>query len=1015
MRRTEEYNSAIAFDKGFRKIMRSHELIKESDAYVLMCPSKAAIKRLDNERLHQFFMGLDPTLYGQIRSQQFQQDPLPSLNRAYNLVLQEERLRAVDVLPEVSEVAAFAMPTENPPIDRRVLRDNERGGRNKLMCSHSCICSSGATAGTVHANAVTTDVAAHTLFSSDRHSGRCNWIIDTGASNHVTGNLSCLQDRENIDGRSVGLPNGQQVVSTLIGSVYVNEFLKLTHVLYVPSLKCNLMSVAQLLSANNYCFEFAKNYCLIQDHSLRTTIGAGELRDGLYWICAGEKSLTVHTVFEKGDFDLWHRRLGHPSDKVTKGDKFAKRGRKCLFVGYPLNQKGWKLYDLDSGTYFVSRDVLFYESEFPLASTHESIPQSDPLLDIFEDPIFDHTPANVTDQPIDTPEPTDTHEPTGPEGLSGTGESTGSAGTGLDTTTATDTGSVATNSGAATDSQVEELGRGHRTKFLNSRLRGFVLDTAHSPSPPSSSPSSPKSPSAVTAGFEPPSFKEVILDSGWCDAMKTEIDALERNDTWELSDLPEGKKALGCRWIYKIKYKADGTVERLKARLVVFGNHQVEGLDYGETFAPVVKMVTIRIFLAIAAINKWELHQMDVHNAFLHDDLDEEVYMKIPPGFSRGKEGKVCRLKKSLYGLRQAPQCWFAKITSSLKSYGFQQFYLDYSLFSYSQDNVWLFILIYVDDLVIAGNDSSAVAQFKTYLANCFHMKDLGPLKYFLGLEVARSAERIYISQRKYALDIIAETGLLGCKPATTPIEQHHGLGSATGPLLEDIESYRRLVGRLVYLAVTRPDLSYVVHILSQFLQQPRQEHMSAALRVVRYLKGSPGQGVLFRADSSISISRWCDSDWGGCPTSRRSVTGWFILLGGSSISWKTKKQPMVSLSSIEAEYRSMANIVCELKWLKGLLLSLDVVVPLPMHVYSDSQLAIGLAHNPVYHERTKHIEIDLSFSPDWNHDPLDEEAIARIDAFLAIPEEERAWPACLGGELLLPGLDLWWQARLSA
>ncbi|XP_074290303.1 uncharacterized protein LOC141617034 [Silene latifolia] len=195
-----------------------------------------------------------------------------------------------------------------------------------------------------------------------------------------------------------------------------------------------------------------------------------------------------------------------------------------------------------------------------------------------------------------------------------------------------------------------------------------------------------------------------------------------------------------------------------------------------------------------------------------------------------------------------------------------------------------------------SGNDSAAIIKFKSYLGECFHMKDLGKLKYFLGLEVSRSREGIYLSQRKYALDIIAETGLLGSKPAATPIEQNHRLGLASGPLCDDAEAYRRLIGRLVYLAVTRPDLSYAVHILSRFLSNPRSEHMAAAHRVVRYLKDSPGQGILLRADRPLSISGWCDSDWGGCPTSRRSITGWFVTLGDSPISWKTKKQQTVSL-----------------------------------------------------------------------------------------------------------------------
>ncbi|CAH9096264.1 unnamed protein product, partial [Cuscuta epithymum] len=322
--------------------------------------------------------------------------------------------------------------------------------------------------------------------------------------------------------------------------------------------------------------------------------------------------------------------------------------------------------------------------------------------------------------------------------------------------------------------------------------------------------------------------------------MHAEIQALEKNSTWNLTHLPPGKRALGCRWVYKIKYHADGRVERYKARLVVFGNRQVAGLDYTETFAPVAKMVTVRAFLAIAASKNWELHQMDVHNAFLHGDLHEEVYMTLPPGYSTSDSTLVCRLKKSLYGLKQAPRCWFAKLVSALKGYGFTQSFADYSLFTRTCGAIQLNVLVYVDDLIISGNDSVTINSFKVYLNDCFHMKDLGRLKYFLGIEVARSPFGLFLTQRKYALDIITETGLLGAKPATFPIEPNHNLAHASGPPLTDPEPYRRLVGRLVYLAVTRPDLAYVVHILSQFLHNPSQDHWHAALRVVRYLKGSP-------------------------------------------------------------------------------------------------------------------------------------------------------------------------------
>ncbi|KAL2928646.1 Retrovirus-related Pol polyprotein from transposon RE2 [Bienertia sinuspersici] len=539
--------------------------------------------------------------------------------------------------------------------------------------------------------------------------------------------------------------------------------------------------------------------------------------------------------------------------------------------------------------------------------------------------------------------------------------------------------------------QPETLGRGQRVKRPSVLLRDYVIKsiTTHTPTEKGSSSHAPDSDSssgtpypiahyvncdnfsmphraflsAVLSGNEPRSFREAMQDEGWREAMQKEIRALEDNNTWEMTDLPTGKKALGSRWVYKVKYNADGTVERLKARLVILGNHQVEGVDYTETFAPVAKMVTVRAFLAVAAAKNWELHQMDVHNAFLHGDLTEEVYMKPPPGFS--SRGKVCRLLKSLYGLKQAPRCWFAKLSTSLKQYGFHQSYSDYSLFTYRNGSVQLNVLVYVDDLIISGNDSSALTTFKQYLCTCFHMKDLGRLKYFLGIEVARSAEGILLCQRKYALDIITETGLLGAKPASFPIEQNHSLALARGDLLTDPERYRRLVGRLIYLSFTRPDLAYAVHILAQFMQAPRVEHWDAALRVVRYLKGSPGQGILLPSQCELRLTGWCDSDWASCPLTRRSLTGWIVFLGGSPISWKTKKQHTVSRSSAEAEYRSMASVTCELKWLRGLLSSLGVEHSDSMLLYCDSKSALHIAQNPVFHERTKHIEVDCHYIRD--------------------------------------------------
>ncbi|KAJ1685788.1 hypothetical protein LUZ63_017178 [Rhynchospora breviuscula] len=470
---------------------------------------------------------------------------------------------------------------------------------------------------------------------------------------------------------------------------------------------------------------------------------------------------------------------------------------------------------------------------------------------------------------------------------------------------------------------------------------------------------------AVTAKKEPEHFGEAMKDNNWRKAMQTEIEALERNKTWSIENLPSEKKAIGCKWVYRIKYNSDGSVERYKARLVVLGNRQVEGIDFKETFAPVAKMVSVRTFLAVAVARGWELHQMDVHNAFLHGDLHEEVYMRLPSGFASKYPGKMCRLRKSLYGLRQAPRMWFSKLTEALQAYGFTQSYADYSLFTLEKHDKFLAILVYVDDLVIAGNNSEAIVQFKQYLSRTFHMKDLGALKYFLGIEIARNPTGLYLCQRKYTLDIVAECGLLGGKPAAFPIEQNHNLSIASGKPMEDPERYRRLIGRLIYLTITRPDLCYSVHILAQFMHAPLDVHYDAAIRVMHYLKGNPGQGILLRADSDLTLYGYCDSDWATCPLTRRSLTGYFVMLGTSPISWKTKKQHTVSRSSAEAEYRSMATTACELTWLKTLLQSLGVSHTQPMKLMCDSQAALHIAANPVFHERTKHIEIDCHFVRD--------------------------------------------------
>lgn len=440
--------------------------------------------------------------------------------------------------------------------------------------------------------------------------------------------------------------------------------------------------------------------------------------------------------------------------------------------------------------------------------------------------------------------------------------------------------------------------------------------------------------------------------------MNCELSALANQNTWSLVPLPPGQRPIGSKWVFRIKYNSNGTVERYKARLVAKGFTQKEGLDYHETFAPVAKLTTVRCLLALAAIQNWPLFQMDVHNAFLHGDLDEEVYMTPPPGLCRQGEKLVCRLHKSLYGLKQAPRNWFSKFSEAIKKAGFSQSHSDHSLFVQVKDSSLTAVLIYVDDMIITGNDAKAIQDLKLFLHQQFHIKDLGYLKYFLGLEVARSKAGIVISQRKYTLEILDDVGFLGVQPVDFPMEQSLKLTNNQGDLLLNPSRYRRLIGRLIYLTITRPDITYSVNILSQFMHAPRKPHWDAALRIVRYLKNSPGLGLLFSSNSSLTLKAYCDANWANCPMTRRSTSGYCVFLGDSLISWKTKKQKTVSRSSSEAEYRSMAAATCELTWLRYLFNDLQVSLG-PVKLFCDNQAALHIAANPVYHERTKHIELD--------------------------------------------------------
>lgn len=292
---------------------------------------------------------------------------------------------------------------------------------------------------------------------------------------------------------------------------------------------------------------------------------------------------------------------------------------------------------------------------------------------------------------------------------------------------------------------------------------------------------------------------------------------------------------------------------------------------------------------------------------------------------------------------------------------GYRQSNADHTLFFKYQSGKIVILIVYVDDIVITGNDDDGIAFLKKMLARSFEVKDLGFLHYFLGIEVAYGSQGIYLSQRKYVLDLLAETGMLNCRPATTPIEQNHRILADSGDPV-DKHQYQRLVGRLIYLSHTRPDIAYAVSLVSRFMRDPRSSHLDVVHRILRYLKGCPGRGILFSNHGHLKIEGFTDADWAGCLDDRRSTSGYCVFVGGNLVSWRSKKQSVVARSTAEAEFRSMASGLCELMWLRILLSELRLFDGGPLQLFCDNQAVIKLIHNPVQHDRTKHIEIDRHF-----------------------------------------------------
>jgi histone deacetylase 1/2 len=461
----------------------------------------------------------------------------------------------------------------------------------------------------------------------------------------------------------------------------------------------------------------------------------------------------------------------------------------------------------------------------------------------------------------------------------------------------------------------------------------------------------------------PSSVRVALRDPNWVAAMQDEFDALKANSTWTLVPRPPRANIITGKWVFRHKLKSDGTLDRYKARWVVRGFNQRPGVDFGETFSPVIKPATVRTVLHIAASRAWPVHQLDISNAFLNGVLTERVYCQQPTGFvDASQPDHVCLLSKSLYGLRQAPRAWYTRIGSFLARIGFTSTRSDTSLFVLRRGTETAYLLLYVDDIILTASSMPFLRHITDQLQSEFKLKDLGPLHFFLGVHVRRTRTGFFLSQERYADEILERAAMSNCTPSATPVDTKPKVSSTAGKAAPDATFYRSIAGALQYLTLTRPDISYAVGQICLHMHAPHDVHWALIKRLLRYLRGTTSHGLVIRGSSSFDLAAYSDADWAGCPDTRRSTSGFCVYLGDSLVSWSSKRQPIVSRSSAEAEYRSVANAVAECCWLRQLLGELLCPVQKATVVFCDNVSAVYLSANPVHHRRTKHIELDIHF-----------------------------------------------------
>uniref|UniRef100_A0ACD6A2Q2 Uncharacterized protein n=1 Tax=Avena sativa TaxID=4498 RepID=A0ACD6A2Q2_AVESA len=661
-------------------------------------------------------------------------------------------------------------------------------------------------------------------------------------------------------------------------------------------------------------------------------------------------------------YEAWHKRkpnlcylrtfgcVVHVKNTGPGVKKLDDRSTPMIFVGYEDGSKAYHVYNPATQRVYVSRDVIFEEDKPWNWQAGAGTPEQPEEFTVV-----------YSDEPV--------HGEVHSQAAADTGSMTDAAVSPARSTSTTENGATAgeimpeagVNSemtgGSSTTAERETADPIHP---MQTRSRDGIFK----PNPKYTDNDYDYSGLCLLAAEEPASVDEALEDPVWKKAMQEEMDSIIGNHTWEISALPAGHRAIGLKWVFKVKRDPAGNVVKHKARLVAKGYAQCQGVDFEEVFAPVARMEIVRLLLALAAHSGWQIHHMDVKSAFLNGDLAEEVYVQQPVGFTEaGSEHKVLRLRKALYGLRQAPRAWNAKLDATLISLGFEKCPLDHALYRRGDVDSYLLVGVYVDNLVITGTSREDIAAFKSQMQEMFRMSDLGLLSYYLGIEVKQEVGKILLCQGSYAEKILEAAGMSGCNPSHTPAETKSKIGRRNGGEAVDATLYRSVISSLRYLVNSRPDIAFAVGIASRFMEAPGRQHWGLVKQILRYVRGTIGYGCVYRATAiEPKLVGYSDSDHAGDVDERKSTSGTLFFLGSSAVTWTSQKQKVVAISSCEAEYVAASSAACQGLWLSRLLAEMRGTEPEKFQLRVDNKSAIALCMNPVYHDRSKHIEVRHHF-----------------------------------------------------